>query len=140
MTSLSRLIVLLALMPQLFVLGLGQGLVVCIAPGGHVQVELATSACCAEAGAGESDVREGAASVGGASECSPCTDLRIAVDTRISRAPDGAGQGPGIAAALPLELAWPHGPARRELASVRAFQGALEPPHLGALRCVILRC
>ncbi len=46
MRLLSRLIVLLVLLPQMLVLGMGRGLVICVAPDGHVQIELAASECC----------------------------------------------------------------------------------------------
>lgn len=54
-----RLALALALVPQLLVTALGQSLVVCVEPGGHVQLEVLASECC-EAATPSPEARVGA--------------------------------------------------------------------------------
>jgi hypothetical protein len=134
-----RLALLLVLLPQLLVLGLGRGVVICIASDGHVRVEAAASVCCEDGGS----ALGGAGLAGSPDEpdCGPCADFRLALDARAARGSSVAGwELPQSAAALPVEpptpsaaadLARPHG--------LRQDRGRV-PPHLVHLHCVVLRC
>ena len=138
MPSPRRLFILLALLPQLLVLGLGRGVVLCVAPDGHVQIEVAASTCCADALAASPEDTVGSEQE--ADECGSCTDLQIVVDTRVSRAPDGTDVDSGPSAALPVETSDPFGRGQSKLAAHRWVQSDLEPHHLIHLRSVLLRC
>ena len=136
---LRRLALLLALLPQILVLALGQGIVVCVAPGGHVQVEIAASACCAEVG---SAVRGGDPGIlQDEPDCGSCSDLRIALDPRVARSSDARTlELPSAPAALPVEPpAFPKAAERTRPREHHVDRGH-EPPHLIHLRSVLLRC
>ncbi len=66
------LAILLALLPQLLLTGLGRDVFLCVGPAGHVQVELVAGGCCADGAqpAGEDD-----------SGCSSCSDIRLWQDS-----------------------------------------------------------
>jgi hypothetical protein len=136
----------LALLPQLLVLGLGRSVVLCIGDGGHAQIEVAASLCCAGAGS-LAPARVGAehskvaGQDDGASDCDACTDLLIVVSTPCSRVEDGnAPPPPGPAAAPPAAPAPATSRGHGDLATRRASRGSPEPPHLLALKSVRLRC
>lgn len=94
MKPLARLALLLALLPQLLVLGLGVDLVLCFAPGGHVEFEVAASGCCGAALVEHGGVEE-AAGEPHDDPCGPCRDLPVLVDS---------GETARTAAATPIEL------------------------------------
>jgi hypothetical protein len=133
-----RLLLLLVLLPQLLVLGLGRGVVICIEPGGHVRVEAAASTCCADDGVGR------AQSAGALEEtdCGSCSDVRIALDVRASRGPGhdrSLGGSERLQGALPVALpACTTSYVGRALAR-RAERGHV-PPHPVRMRGVVLRC
>ena len=139
--NLRRLALLLALLPQLLVLGLGRGVVLCIAPSGHVQLEIAASTCCGDDGASTAPGDRDLASSEDEPDCGSCSDLQIALDPRASR---GSGtqeiELPAHAAATP-----PEPDAIPVAANVtgpldRILDRGHEPPHLIHLRSVLLRC
>ena len=138
MTSRARLpslVLALALLPQLFVLGLGRGIVVCVAPGGHMEVEIA-SACCSPLEAPAS-ARERGTAASGEDDCGACSDFRLLLDPRASRsrAADGASPHPPAA---PLVVWTPElAPAPRACAAPR--RDGRVPPHLQPLKTVQLR-
>jgi hypothetical protein len=140
LTPLRRLAILLALLPQLLVLGLGSGVVVCVTPDGHLQLEVSGSDCCEELAAPSGD--KGSARSQGRSDCGPCTDFAIVLDQRRSKDDDGKAlrfpSTPLRAMSLqaPL-LAGPKGPGR---AFGLPATGVAAPPHLIHLRSVLLRC
>ena len=145
MSSPRRLLVFLALLPQILVLGPGGGVVVCFAPGGHVQIELAASACCADtpAGSHETETEAGSAeecNTGGASDCGSCTDFGIVVESRASRTCAGTDVDSGMVAALPREASALRVRGRLVLLGRRGSQSDLEPQHLIGLRSIRLRC
>jgi len=139
--SLRRLALLLALLPQLIVLGLGRGVVVCIAPSGHVQVEIAASPCCGDAGSAGAGGDRDLATSQDEPDCGSCSDLQIALDTRVARS-SSAGQVelPANAAIPPLEpFAFPAAvDASRPRGRIQ--DRGHEPPHLIHLRSIVLRC
>lgn len=139
--NLRRLALLLVLLPQLLVLGLGRGIVVCIAPGGHVQVEIAASSCCSNASPSGAVGSGDLASPQDEPDCGSCSDLQIALDTRVARSSGTQGNElPSNAAAPPLEpIADPIAPDAAP-SLVRTLDRGHEPPHLIHLRSVVLRC
>jgi len=138
--TLRRFALAVALVPQLLFLGLGRGVVVCVAPGGHLEVELAAADGCA-------DSRPAAPAVVEAScvdsheglPCGPCSDFGFVVDPRPGRESDAVHELPALAAARPLPAPKaapppvdPHGGAERAPPRVS--------PVLGCLATVRLRC
>jgi hypothetical protein len=132
---LRRAVLVLALLPQLLVLGLGSGVVLCIAPGGHVQVEVATTDCCGGPGSSSGGGGEQAAPRGD-DGCGACADLQLVLDPRTPR---GAGSSDVSGAALPVEPTPDRRAVRAPGFAPRADRGR-EPPHLIRLRSVLLRC
>lgn len=140
-SGLRRLALLLVVLPQLLVLGLGRGLVVCIAPGGHVRVEVAAGPCCGD--------REALTALRGGDraephdepDCGPCSDLRVAPAPRASRSTDArAGELPSF---VPDALVEPPGSLLAAGTTRRAARDpgrGLEPPHLIQVRSIVLRC
>jgi len=134
-----RLVLFLALLPQLLALGLGRGVVVCVAPGGHLRLEVAGSACCADPAPA---AHAGTVASQDESDCGACTDLGIALDPRLSRRSSAGGSelAGDATAALPVET--------RTLAEAAHAARHLEPPpdrgfappHLLHLRSVVRRC
>ena len=137
-----RLLILLTLLPQLLVLGLGTGVVVCVGAGGHLQIEVAAGDCCSDTSAASLEaVSNGAWGASGHGFCTTsCTDLGIVVDTRLSRAPDGPDIETGVSAALPVESSTLFGRGLPVFVAQRGSQDNFEPPHLLHLRSVLLRC
>ena len=138
---LRRLALLLALLPQLLVLGLGGGVVVCVAPDGHVQLEIAASECCGDAGASTAPGDRDVASSQDEPDCGSCSDLQIALDTGVARS-SGAQEielPAHTAAILPEPLAFQAAPDGKG-ALGRVLDRGHEPPHLIHLRSVVLRC
>lgn len=91
MTSCSnprRYVLLLALLPQLFVLGLGGGVVFCVAPGGHLQLEAEASDCCAAPSPATAGLGGGLTLSPDESDCGPCIDFSVALDPRQSKSSD----------------------------------------------------
>lgn len=137
-----RLVLLLALLPQLLVLGLGQDFVVCIAPGGHLQLEAAGSVCCADPTSASTASDEGIAVSQNEPDCGSCSDYRIVLDPRLSRS-SGAGRFelPSDATALlPVEIPTLPVAADPTRCFGRPLDRGHEPPHLIHLRSVVLRC
>lgn len=145
MTPASRLRhlgLLLALLPQLLLLGLGRGVVLCIASDGHVQVELVSSACCLQdaSAAGNEEPASGEDS-----DCGSCRDLLIAMEAVVSRNSVGSSiELPSNAIPLASPLASLESPPRADSSGTLPLAGsprrALEPPHLSRLRSLQLRC
>jgi hypothetical protein len=136
----ARYALLIALLPQLLVLGLGRGVVLCIAPGGHLRVEAAASECCLDGGSGSAAVGLATLPADGA-DCGSCDDVRIAFDARVTRAASAPDHVPPHGAAMPAVAA----PGRvvvhagRALELRRAREGS-GSPHLACLQNVVLRC
>jgi hypothetical protein len=142
-----RLFVLCLLLPQLVAVSLGNGFVVCLAPGEHLQVELAASACCSSEApaASAADVGAGgptaarAVDGSGSPECPSCEDVVIATEPARPERPESA-------LALQPPSAAPDGLASvsrfRALARapVDARRGGAQSPHLSRLRTTVLRC
>ena len=147
-----RILALIALLPQLIVLGMGRSVVLCVGDGGHARIEVASSVCCAvtptaaQAAPAKAAHEQGVLPAddeqeGGASDCDSCTDLLIVVSTPCSRVEDGnAPPPPGPAAAPPAVPAPATSRGHGDLATRRASRGSPEPPHLLALKSVRLRC
>lgn len=121
-----RLLLLALLLPWLAVAGLGRGAVVCIAPGGHLELELAGDGCCGEDPLPADD-----------GDCDSCVDVELTADVHALHE-DGGPASPLVPPVRGLAQP-PPGPG------VAAFSGAAprrakEPPHLRHLRSVRLRC
>ena len=137
--NLRRLALVLALLPQLLMLGAGPAVVVCVAPGGHMQVEAAASACCrGPASAGDGDL---STSQGGP-DCGACSDIAIALDPRVFLAagPGGLDLPSDTATALPVMLTAVPITAEFCYSPGRSARRGHLPPHLVHLRSVLLRC
>ena len=139
--NLRRLALLLALLPQLLVLGLGRGVVVCIAPGGHVKVEIAASTCCGDDGATMAPGDRDPAASQDEPDCGSCSDLKIALDPRVTRSSGTQEiELPAHTAAIPPEpLTFQAAPDSTGSLG-RILDRGQEPPHLIHLRSVVLRC
>jgi len=137
---LHRLAILLALWPQILILGLGQGVFLCVTPEGHVQMEVASSACradCSSAmvGGGELEVSQDEPKNGS------CSDLEIVLGIRISRSmDDGIPEPPLSTIALPVELPTVQMADGGSRPQRRHLERAHQPPYLVHLRSVVLRC
>jgi hypothetical protein len=134
-----RTLVLLALLPQFLVLGLGRGIVLCVGDGGHARIEVAASACCtispAQAQHGDDEHCDDAG------DCEACTDMTVVVSARFSPATERSDSPASVPAAGPPgadETDEPRG--RRDLATFAGSRGSPEPAHLLALQSVRLRC
>jgi hypothetical protein len=140
MTSSRRLLILLALLPQLLVLGLGGGVVICLDPGGGAHIQIAVQSCCEGTSAPSSGATEGVSGFEGEDDCRSCRDVTILEDSGMARAPEQVKHEIGTAA-LPVVTAfvphvdWPL-PARRRAIVPRDR----EPPGLLHLRSVVIRC
>ncbi|MDF1799800.1 MAG: hypothetical protein P1V81_11540 [Planctomycetota bacterium] len=128
--SLTHLLLVALLIPQLCLAGLGMGLVVCIAPGGHLELELSeTGICCDEEQAPREDLGHG-------DQCNACTDVEVRFELPADRPVEVANLA-GLPLELPACLA-PLAPAPQRRACLQA--PLREPPHLGRLAVVRLRC
>lgn len=137
-----RLLVLLALLPQLLMLGLGQGVVVCVAPSGHLQVELSASACCDSPPAGLTEAGTSFASDRTlvATDCGSCSDFVMVVD--LLGSPDHRKvefAAPPSAAHIVVEVVAEPEPSLSSQGPGTSRRG-VEPLYLGHLRSVVLRC
>jgi hypothetical protein len=137
-SNLRRLALLLAILPQLFVLGMGRGVVACIGSDGHVQLEVAGAECCVEAAALH---EEAVASAPDATGCGACVDVPLVPDPRAARGSGGGVRELPAAAgfAVPGEapaIRFVTGSARSvRRAPVRGY----EPSWRVHLRSVVLR-
>ncbi|GEM_PF-3881155 len=140
-----RLALLLALLPQGLLLGMGRGVVVCVAPGGHLRVELSGSLCCLEedSHASEPDGALTQKRDGPGLLCGLCTDFDLEVDQRQPRKPKDR-ISPEVSVPITvvsspeisgLQSLAPPSP-RRSLPPA----GNLGSPHLVPLRTTVLRC
>ena len=141
-SSLRRMAILVALLPQLLLMGLGQGVVLCVAPGGHVQMEAVASLCCADSTSGEAARDVSLSTPIGDSDCDQCTDYRISLDSIM--APDSRTEAferlPGCLAATPTEAPRLLPGSTSSPYFGRAPDRGHAPPYLGHLRSVLLRC
>ena len=124
---------LMALLPQLLLLGLGRGVVLCSATDGHVQMEILASGCCDDALFASHDAHGPVADTG-AARCGACTDFRVVPDDRMPRVETEA---PALVA-IPLPA--PAVVAARGRAPVSASYHRRIASHLLSLRSVSLRC
>ena len=138
---LRRIALLLALLPQFLLLGLGRGVVICVAPGGDVRVEITASERCFDPAAlGTASAADGVLSEEEPT-CGPCSDLALVLGDPVIRnsgahdveLPSGlerlsvapAFSAPMAGAADVPGLAFERGPRAR---------------HLVCMRSVLLRC
>jgi hypothetical protein len=133
------LLILFLWLPQLVLAGTGSGFVLCLAPGDHLQVELAGGACCsAEPGTNRLD-RDAALESGPAGpsrECPACEDVEVLGDPiHPSRQTAEAPPPAPCPAAPPFEV---EPPSRAGLRG----PGTPHRPgaHLALLRTIVLRC
>jgi len=137
--SFRRLLIVLVLLPQVLLLGLGHGVVICL-KGGDPQVAVARRSCCAGAfdpGAGGA---AGHTAVGSPELCDCCLELPVDPASTATRAHDRTeheSQAPAVPALLgevpPFERSC--SPRRRPSASRDR-----QPPRSLHLRSVVLRC
>jgi len=126
-------------LPQLVLAGTGSGFVLCLAPGDHLQVELAGGACCsAEPGTAELDrdtARE-SAPAGPSRECPACEDVEVLGDPIHPSRETAQAPPPALVPAAPAREVGP--PSRTVPRGRRAPHrpGA----HLARLRTIVLRC
>lgn len=141
---LRRLFLLLALLPQIFLLGLGSGIVVCVAPGGHARLEIALSECRAVS----SSVMRGLepeVSENGSSENEPdsgsCSDLSVVLGFRASRSLDALiSEFSSALTAHLVELPEFSRATDWSLSLIGHRVRDHGPPHLIHLRSIVLRC
>ncbi|RKY19074.1 MAG: hypothetical protein DRQ55_11580 [Planctomycetota bacterium] len=144
-----RVALLLALLPQLVVLGLGHGVVICMTADGHMEVEVASSGCCAESpvvamAAGTAGLIGPAGSAQQSdADCGSCSDFGIVLDPRPCR---GSGVGTSL---LSSDLAnAPPSPSvalddavdSAACAVAHGSRGGVTPLHLEHLRSIQLSC
>lgn len=136
--TLRQFLLLFVLLPQLAAASLGNGLVLCVGPGNHIQMELASSDCCASDL--EADVLSGTEEFNKSrptesSDCSSCEDVDLLLD--LAR-PD---QESNIALALPPRVSV--GVIESYPVQSR-FCGRVDrsrvAAHLAPLRTIVLRC
>lgn len=137
--TLRRLLFLLVLLPQLAVASLGNGFVLCVAPGDHLQVELAASGCCSDElgmdGLTGDEALDGERPAD-APECPSCEDVDLLVDpVRPDRETVGAPIAP-LGPAMTVTVESPRTGTRRCGPSGRLRAEA----HLVPLRTIVLRC
>lgn len=142
MPSLPRIVLILILLPQLLVLGLGRGVVICIAPSGHVQVEIAASACCSvpssTAAAHDGDLAVPETDP----DCGSCSDYWIVFHPSQSRTSTvGSFEAPSDATAAGTNaIPKPKPAVGRGHALDPPRERGHVPQHLIHLRSVLLRC
>ncbi len=138
MRTSGRALVVLLLLPQLLLLGLGGRLVLCVAPDGHLVVEAAGSACCDASAHDDARPAPTLAPAGahGGADCGACTDIEIAFLREATAA--SVGDGPPPASDVARDCG-PHRAPPRALARVTARPPAVSP-RFERLRGTVLRC
>jgi len=141
MSSLSRiqrLALLVAFLPQLLLLGIGSGTVVCVDQSGNLHVEVGANACCAEfapetAGAHD-DTEED-------SDCGSCADYEVVLEPLSSpgRSASQLELPPIAPLALPIEFPAIQIASASDVGLRRSLDRGFAPPHLIQLRSVLLR-
>ena len=136
--SIRRLAVILALLPQLLMLGLGQGMVLCITEDGHFQIEVPSDDCCE----GISDLEDGLAEpeAHAGPDCGPCSDFLIVFDPALSKGNAFSNVSLEASSHLLVEPfvlpEWNNSSASNWNADAKS----LAPLHLSQLRSVLLLC
>ncbi len=137
--TLRRFLFLLVLLPQLAVASLGDGFVLCVAPGDHLQVELAASGCCSDElgmdglpGDEELDSERPA----DAPECPSCEDVDLLVEPTRPDRQTAEAPAPPPSLAMPAIATIPHLGVLLRGQPDRARAGT----HLTHLRTIVLRC
>ena len=135
-----RVIFFLALLPQLLVLGLGHGVVVCVGPGGHVEIETVGGICCSD-----SEAAPSSSEVDGFqhsdSDCGPCTDIALLSNSKHPSDRDADDLDQSLeSVGRPVATHVILGAQDPAHFFVRPVERHCEPPHLDNLRSVLLRC
>ena len=138
--SLRTLLVLVILLPQLAVASLGDGFVLCAAPGGHLQVEVFDGSCCEDIlGSENQPVVQGQAGQGLPEEspdCPSCEDFVVHVDPTRPQRQIQTDTTPPRNLTIPVFLAVP---LLDRTAFVR-FQPSRPTGYLSVLRTTVIRC
>jgi len=136
--SIRRLALILALLPQLLILGFGQGMVLCVTEDGHFQVEVPSDDCCeGTSNLGEDQVVAKASSD---SDCGACDDFLIVFDSALNQGnllSNVLLEGSSRLLVEPFVL--PEWNAS-STSPWNADAKSLAPLHLGQLRSVLLLC
>lgn len=140
MIPLRRVLILLALVPQLLVLGLGGGVYVCLDPGGAAHLQIAAKSCCEETPASSAGGAGELSGPVGMDDCQSCRDVALVADMDSVRAPDRVDHDTGsqaiaLAATSVVAEERPRPPRLQ-----RIVARDREPPNLLHLRSVVLRC
>jgi hypothetical protein len=128
---------LFVLLPQLAVAGLGSGVVLCVAPGDHLQVELSASRCCESEL--QADLLPADETLGSRPEqppaCPSCEDVEILADATVPgrQGVHAPAPPPSLAVAF-VALPLADGFLRPRIGWIRAAA------HLSPLRSIVIRC
>ncbi len=131
----------LVLLPQLLVLGLGHGIVVCAAPGGQGGLEVAGSACCSKQECAPANSKARIRLSDAAADCECCSELAIAVGSSRSSERNTQDVDPECAPVpSPVATHVLLGDVDPAQWFVPPIECQREPPHLVNLRSILLRC
>ena len=142
-SRIQRIVLLLAFLPQLVVMGMGQSVVVCVGDDGHMQLEVTVSGCCADFGEAPSGSAPALSTTEGDSDCISCSDIGIVLDPRPARGAsvESLGLAHFVIQLFPLAIEPVDGSATPEAAlASEAADGGVQPQHLLHRRSVQLIC
>jgi len=138
-----RVVLLLAFLPQLVVMGMGQSVVVCVGDDGHMQLEVIVGGCCADTGEAPMGSAPALSTSENDSDCVACSDIGVVLDPRPARGAsvESLGLGHFVVQLSPFAVEPVDGSATPEatVASEAAVGGA-QPQHLHHRRSVQLIC
>ena len=139
-SALRRYLILLLLLPQLAVASLGNGLVLCAAPGGHLQVEIGNGSCCESDSIDSTLAKFSEPSENGPvntlPSCPSCEDFIVSVDTARPEQQLAYELAPTPTAWLPAFLSEP----QHSLVAIPPTVRARGTRHLTVLRTTVIRC
>jgi hypothetical protein len=136
--SLPNLLAFLALLTQLVLPGVGSGVVICVEPGGHVQIEIASGVCCDEPTTiGVAGIREDKTE---SSDCEACLDLAFTMDPWVPTRSLHVNRDQIVIAATAIPVPHHRTLERILLEEWRPPLRCDVHPHLSHLRSVVIRC
>ena len=138
-----RVVLLLAFLPQLVVMGMGQSVVVCVGDDGHMQLEVIVGGCCTDAAEAPVGSAPALSTSESDSDCFACSDIGVVLDPRPARGAsvESIGLTLFVVQLFPLRVEPVDGSTAPGVAVASEVEGAgVRPQHLVHRRSVQLIC